>query len=257
MNSRYQKRPIATAIEAIIVTKPAHINEAEMTESAVLELEAVDDDQHENDAGWLIEMLAVDIDRKRTLPIFESDIKKEQAAIVKTIGIRMREARELCNMSQSVAAKRLGYANSSKLAKVENSTDTNSVPLHLTKRAATLYEVSIDYLFGMTDDFDSKSYRPAGEWLASALEQSRLRDLESIGKLHNEVRLVSRHIPAVVELAKELDRAVGSFRQSNPEFDEMRSSARVVGSLERLMSAANTALGELRRLDRKMGLTPH
>ena len=62
--------------------------------------------------------------------------RQEQAAAVKTIGARMRQARELCNLSQSAAARRLGYANPSKLSKVELATDTNSVPLWLIVRAA-------------------------------------------------------------------------------------------------------------------------
>ena len=45
--------------------------------------------------------------------------KQEKAAVVRVIGTRMREARELCNMSLSEASKRLGYANPSKLSKVE------------------------------------------------------------------------------------------------------------------------------------------
>ena len=42
--------------------------------------------------------------------------KQEKAAVVRVIGTRMREARELCNMSLSEASKRLGYANPSKLS---------------------------------------------------------------------------------------------------------------------------------------------
>ena len=79
-----------------------------------------------------------------------ANTRMEQAAAVKTIGARMRQARELCNLSQSAAAKRLGYSNSSKLSKVEGATDTNSVPLWLILRAAKVYEVSIDFLFGGT-----------------------------------------------------------------------------------------------------------
>lgn len=76
-----------------------------------------------------------------------SSTRIEQVAAGETIGARMREARELCNMSQSAAARRLGYSNPSKLSKVEGATDTNSVPLWLIVRAASVYEVSIDYLW--------------------------------------------------------------------------------------------------------------
>lgn len=62
--------------------------------------------------------------------------KHDQSALVRTIGERLREARELNNLSQSEAAKRLGYSNPSKLSKVESATDTNSVPLWLIVGAA-------------------------------------------------------------------------------------------------------------------------
>ena len=67
---------------------------------------------------------------------------------------RQRQARELCNLSQSVAAKRLGYLTSAKLSKVEAAADTNSVPLWLIHRAASIYDVSTEFLFGFTDDFE-------------------------------------------------------------------------------------------------------
>jgi transcriptional regulator with XRE-family HTH domain len=73
-----------------------------------------------------------------------------QTEIVKTFGARMVEARELCGYSQKKAAKLLGYRNSSKLAKIEAASDTNSVPLWLIPKAAEVYEVSIDYLFGVS-----------------------------------------------------------------------------------------------------------
>ena len=113
-----------------------------------------------------------------------SSTRLEQAAIVKTIGTRMRQAREMCNLSQSAAAKRLGYANSSKLSKVENATDTNSVPLWLILRAAKAYEVSVDYLFGATDDWEISARmtqeREVSPWLWDAMERARLRDPSSL-----------------------------------------------------------------------------
>ncbi len=57
--------------------------------------------------------------------------KHDQNKLVRTIGERLRVARELNNLSQSEAARRLGYANPSKLSKIEAAADTNSVPLWL------------------------------------------------------------------------------------------------------------------------------
>lgn len=73
------------------------------------------------------------------------ELRRKQTEAVKTIGARLKASRVLCNLSLSEAARRLGYANPSKLSKVENATDTNSVPLWLIRDAAELYEVSTEY----------------------------------------------------------------------------------------------------------------
>ena len=254
-NSRHRKHPIALAVQAISIPKSAHIKEAEMTESAVLELDTTDDDQREADADWLSDLFRIDLaDKTHTLPVFGEDVRAEQAALVRVIGARMREARELTNMSQVVAATRLGYRASGKLAKIENASDTCSVPAWTVLRAARLYDVSVDFLYGLTEDFDSTARRPVATWLADALEVSRRRDLELIRKLHDEVRLVSKLIPEVLERARDVEAAITSLRAINPSFDDFRGGARVVGTVERLLASAVGAMNGLRRLDRKMGL---
>lgn len=230
--------------------------EAKMNELPALELEDDDDDQYEN-GGWLVEMLGVDVDREHVLPVFGNDFKREQFDLVRVIGSRMREARELTNMSQSVAARRLGYRAPGKLAKIENASDTCSVPAWTILRAARLYDVSIDFLFGLSQDFDDTAHRPVAGWLADALEVSRRRDLELISRLHDEVRLVTRSLPVLHERAKDVEAAITSFRVINQDFDDARGGARVLGTVERLLSSALGALNELRRLDRKIGLSAH
>ena len=56
--------------------------------------------------------------------------------------------RELCNLSQVEAARRLGRTRPS-CQKVEAATDTNSGPARLITAAAQVYEVSVDFLFGI------------------------------------------------------------------------------------------------------------
>ena len=79
------------------------------------------------------------------------DTKIDQLQLIAIIGCRMREARELCGYSQAKAAELIGYKNSSKLAKIENASDTKSVPIGTLRRAAEIYNVSLDFLFGISD----------------------------------------------------------------------------------------------------------
>ena len=182
-----------------------------------------------------------------------SSTRIEQAAVVKTIGARMREARELCNMSQSAAARRLGYSNPSKLSKVEGATDTNSAPLWLIVRASKLYDVSVDFIFGVSDDFETGLQRPVQTWLIGEWEKSRLADMKALEKLHRRVAAVSSLLPAVADEAERTAEANKSFSCLNPEFEDMRGSARLAAAAENLIRLAANANGAAQRFRVEIG----
>jgi transcriptional regulator with XRE-family HTH domain len=177
-----------------------------------------------------------------------SATKHDQDALVRTIGQRMREARELCNLTQSEAARRLGYANPSKLSKVEAATDTNSVPLWLIHSASKLYEVSVDYLFGITDDWETGVPRGTQAFLLDAWEKMRERDLLVLDRLHREVVAVSGGTGAMLCAVKELSAAISLYCGRNPDFVETLGSATVMHRLGRLEAAATVAEVDLRKL---------
>ena len=177
--------------------------------------------------------------------------RQEQAAAVKTIGARMRQARELCNLSQSAAAKRLGYQNPSKLSKVELATDTNSVPLWLIVRAARVYEVSVDFLFGATDDWEVGARmsieRETSAWLFDTWEKARQRDMAALKKLHDKVEAMSEAVAVMLAASEESALALARFAELNPEFEEMRAGSRLVGAVERANDAAKNAKTKMTR----------
>jgi len=178
-------------------------------------------------------------------------IRQEQAAAVKMIGARMRQAHELCNLSQNAAAKRLGYSNSSKLSKVEGATDTNSVPLWLILRAAKVYEVSIDFLFGASDDWETGARmtqeREVSAWLQDVWEKSRQRDMETLKRLHDRVQTLAETVADMVVLAEDAGLALTRFAELNPAFEEMRAGSRLVSAVERASNAAKSAKAKMAR----------
>jgi transcriptional regulator with XRE-family HTH domain len=177
--------------------------------------------------------------------------KAEQATIVKTIGARMKAARELCNMSQKDAARRLGYANSSKLAKVELATDYNSVPLWLIQRAAKLYEVSIDYLFGASDDWEigarKTQEREVSGWLYVMFNRARSRDTETLRQLNDKIETIEQAVTWLVGAAGEVAGGLERFGEINPQFEDMRGGSRLYGAVLRLTAAAENAKARLAR----------
>lgn len=180
-----------------------------------------------------------------------ANTRMEQAAAVKTIGARMRQARELCNLSQSAAARRLGYANPSKLSKVELATDTNSVPLWLIVRAARVYEVSVDFLFGATDDWEvgarMTQEREVSAWMLDTFDKLRQRDMETLKRLHDRVQTLTDAVAVMLAASEDASVALARFAELNPAFEEMRAGSRLVSAVERASDSAKAAKTKMER----------
>lgn len=194
-----------------------------------------------------------------TFKRIQLDAKKEQAALIREMGGRMKEARELNNLTQQSAALKLGYRNSSKLAKVENATDTNSIPLWLIHRASKLYAVSTDFLFGLNDDWEQSARltieRQSGIWLNEQWERLRRRDMEVLQKFSARLEVLDTTISNQFRLVKDLKEALMSFNSLNPEFEnDMRGSARLTSVVERLERSSQVAEAKLRKFRKECEL---
>ncbi len=176
-------------------------------------------------------------------------LRHAQAELVKTIGARLKASRELSNLSLSEAARRLGYSNPSKLSKVENATDTNSVPLWLIRDASKLYEVSADYIFGLADDWETGVPRGMTGWLADRWEEQRRRDISAMAALGARVDACAEHIPCLAADAREVLDAVRRLDALNPEaWPEIRGGGRLYSAANRLEHNANAAAVAEKRL---------
>jgi transcriptional regulator with XRE-family HTH domain len=183
---------------------------------------------------------------------------QERAEMVKAIGERMRKARELCNLSQSEAARRLGYQNSSMLSKVELATDSSSVPLWLIFRAAKVYEVSIDFLFGATDDWEvgarMTQERETSGWMFDAWEKARKREMEILKRLHDRVQTLSETVAFMLTASENTSDALARFVELNPTFEDMRAGAPLVFAVERAADAATDARAKMERFHMEMAV---
>lgn len=182
---------------------------------------------------------------------FALPTQHEQAALSRLIGERLKAARELCNLSQQEAARRLGYANSSKLAKVENATNATAVPPWLIERAAKLYEVSVDYLFGASQDWDigprAAQERDVSRWLFDAWQELRQHDLRVLRDLHRRVDEIDAAVRSMLDVAGQVDAALVRFAQVNPGFEDMRVGATLTWKVDELTQAARHASAKLER----------
>ena len=210
--------------------------------------------QSAENGNWLAGVDFDSAEQEPALPVFDSDPKQDQASLVQIIGARLREARELCDMPQSVAAKRLGYSNPSMLSKVEGATDSNSVPLWLIVRASRLFDVSIDFLFGTSDDWETGLQRPVQAWLLDTWQAARVRDLAELEKLHRRVAAVSALLPVIADESERTAEAIRRFAEINPGFDDMRGGAPLAAAAENLTRHARDANATIQRFRIEIGV---
>ncbi len=177
-------------------------------------------------------------------------LRLRQVDLVKTVGARLKASRELNNLSLSEAAERLGYSNPSKLSKVENATDTNSVPLWLIRDAAKLYDVSTEYLFGLNDDWECGVHRGLTPYLLDQWEQMRRRDLQALVGLQQHIEAATAVIPAIQRDAQEVIDAIDRIARINGDaFLDMKGGSILTAAAARLKKTASDASTALRRLD--------
>jgi len=176
-------------------------------------------------------------------------VRHAQAELVKTIGLRLKASRELCNLSLSEAARRLGYANPSKLSKVENATDTNSVPIRLIRDAARIYEVSTEYLFGLSDDFEAGVPRGMTPHLLDQWDRMRSRDLQALIALQKHIEAATSVIPAIHRDAQGVIDAIFRLTDLNGDaFLDLQGGSILNAAAVRLKKTAADALQAERRL---------
>jgi len=188
-----------------------------------------------------------------TAPTFNATTKKAQTCdLVRAVGSRMKAARELCNLSQVEAARRLGYRNSSKLSKVESASDTQSVPMLLVVKAAKLYDVSSDYLLGLSDDWETDARlsqeRAVSGWLFEVWENTRARDMLILRRLNDRLEAMGSVISTMCNATSETYSMVERVREINPGFDDLRAGNRLLHCAKSAAEAAHAARLQMHRL---------
>ncbi|WP_333879273.1 helix-turn-helix domain-containing protein [Methylobacter sp.] len=163
--------------------------------------------------------------------------------LVKTFGMRMRAARELCGLSQIEAAKRLGYANSTKLTKIELASDTNSIPFWVISMAAKTYQVSTDYLLGLTDEWQCNHSEALQSKIEKTVRQSQSIQYNPIRQLYEHISAIESAVSINLQKTAEFKDLVTRFRSLNPSFDtELRLGAKLLRMAnETNQEAANIA----------------
>lgn len=178
-------------------------------------------------------------------------IRHEVVALTKTIGTRMKEARELAGISQSDAARRLGYKNSAKLSKIENASDGYPVPILTIWRAAMLYEVSVDFLFGQSDDWERSARmtqeRRTSAWIFDVFEDAKRCHVAAMQAINNRQEVLMEVNGLLAQAISGVAAALLRYRELNQDFDDTRASSVIVGAVERAEAAVRYADAKRRK----------
>ncbi|WP_446810555.1 helix-turn-helix domain-containing protein [Methylomonas sp. 2BW1-5-20] len=157
---------------------------------------------------------------------------QEKSDIVKTFGQRMTTAREMCGLTGLQAAALLGYQNSSKLSKIEHASDGDTIPSFLPYKASIVYNCSIDYLFGLSDDWQRDPVTAQECHIQRALEQVTVDENNAIRDLFDQLSKVEQAATVAFNRFGEIKRLVNRFREINPEFDELKLGAKLLRVVE-------------------------
>jgi transcriptional regulator with XRE-family HTH domain len=171
-------------------------------------------------------------------------VDKDEVAIIKIVGGRMAEARALCKLPRHVAAERLGIADDL-LAKIEEGVDVETMPLKLVRQASLVYDVSVDFLFGFSNDWEvteeTKQDREFAAYLHQA--QTQLFSRWAVKQMRLE-RQVEAMAPAAGTLTDEIEaivEALNTFKGMNPEFDKLPAGSMLQYRINRAGEKANEA----------------
>jgi len=175
-------------------------------------------------------------------------LSKDEVAINKIVGLRLRESRELCDYTQIEASKLLGITKMF-LGKIEKGLNTNNIPLKLMQEAARVYEVSIGFLFSETDDFEVsdevKTKRDFGVKIHSFHQKQLSKLVVKAAAQDRKLKVLVKSMKSNLYAVGELDEAFITFKKMNPSFDDMPCSSKLSHRVNKLSKLAAQARLEL------------
>ena len=179
--------------------------------------------------------------------------RQEQAELARQVGAKLKEAREMVGLSQLNAAKQIGYANSTKLSKIETGRHSSQIPMWVLKRASQIYDVSLDYLLGVTESMEREDTRHTAlremmVHMREDWERIRGRDvlvqanmLERIGNVESSVLYIDTE-------AAEAEKALVRMIELNPgKWDETKGGCKLFSTVQSTAAAARTARRKMQR----------
>jgi transcriptional regulator with XRE-family HTH domain len=171
-------------------------------------------------------------------------VDKNEVAIVKLVGGRMREARELCRLTVHEAAARLGITKPL-LEKIEEGVDVEHLPLKLVRQASLIYDVSCDFLFGFSDDWEIAEEAKMGREIGAYLHQAQIKLFSQWAITQRlqekQVQALAAAVDALRLEVAEIFEAMDAFQALNPGFNHLPGGSMIRYRVHKANRAAQNA----------------
>lgn len=170
---------------------------------------------------------------------------KNEIAMIKNIGARLREARELTRYSIKDAAELMGLQAES-LRQIESGVDSESIPLHVIQQAAKIYDVSVDFLFNMNDDWEvAQEVRRERDFLVhiqTKLAEDQAKIAARLLNQQAQINALTAAVESLVPAIQAINDAITQFQQVNPELVSMPTGSPVLLSVSKAKYTAQQAV---------------
>lgn len=163
------------------------------------------------------------------------------------IAQRLREAREIANISVKNAARQLGFKTQSALCKIEKGLIKPSINLIL--QAAQLYDVSADFIFGLNDDWEKSLYcrqqRDCNSWIIHAINKNNNDVLQTLNIIKNKLYNLVEISEFLALKSQETNDAFLRFVELNKDdFLDLKGGAKLEKLITEIYNAAKFFINE-------------
>jgi len=173
---------------------------------------------------------------------------KAEVAVLKTIVARLREARGLAGIHDYQVFNWLGVS-ATKITELEEGIHT--APLSTIKKAAEIFDVSIDYLFGEAEDWEKclevRRERDFSVHLQTLFAEEQAKIAVKLVEQDGRITALSEAVTALAPAIKQVYEAILRLWELNPSFEDMPGGAPVISSLDHADKAAHEATCKLVR----------
>ena len=163
------------------------------------------------------------------------------------IARRLKEAREIANISVKNAARQLGFKTQSALCKIEKGLIKPSINLIL--QASQLYDVSADFIFGLNDDWEKSLYcrqqRDCNSWIINAINKNNDGVLQTLNIIKNKLYNLVEISEFLALKSQETNDAFLRFVELNKDdFLDLKGGAKLEKLITEIYNAAKFFINE-------------